>query len=158
MHASNDLRTPVMLDKDVVQTLQSWKATTEPDLNAVLRRILKLDDGKKLVDGAKTSAGEYKTAILAAINMEGGQAKSKKISDRVQKILSDVLKPIDFSGDKFYTTIRTYLNAKSTNSMRSSGLIEYNDQYEKFILTDKGREYLRVAIAAMPTVMAIKHT
>jgi hypothetical protein len=84
--------------------------------------------------------------VLQALVAEGGEAEMVTIYDRVRYILRNVLKPVDFEsyneGIRWQTAIRTTTNSRSTNSMRSHGVIEYDNCSRVFRITARGRKEL----------------
>lgn len=138
------------LDEEVIRTLKNYKSPSEPNINAVLRRLFELDrpfNQRSVIERTSTSQDEYRAAILEALVAEGGEAKMVNIYERVKYILQDILKPIDFEGYKegsrWQTAIRTATNSQAKNSMRSHGVIEYDSNDKVFRITAKGQKEIK---------------
>ena len=145
MHTSSPNGSDIWLDNEVIQTLRSYKSSSEPDLNAVLRRLFELDrpiDERTVIERGSTSPREYRAAILEALVASGGSAEMTDIYDRVSYILRNILKPVDLAYDRWKTSIRSTTNSKSKNAMQTVRVIEYDDDYKVFRITPKGRKEL----------------
>jgi len=135
----------IRVDDDVWRALQKKALPFEDTPNSVLRRILKVNRGRKpkdgngrLARGTRTPQERFRQPILQALYEKGGAAKTAEVLDRVGEILRLELNDADRAKMK-HGEVRWRNSAQwERNDMVEDGLLKKSSPQGIWELTDKG--------------------
>lgn len=136
----------IKIDDEVWHALQKRAIAFEDTPNSVLRRLLHLDKTtnrnnsiSRIARGTKTQQKAFREPILKTLYELGGSAEVSKVLERVEVLMKNVLKDVDYQLLPDGKTFRWRNTAEwERHDMVRDGLLSKNSPRGIWELTEKG--------------------